>query len=50
MVILTGELTAQKVGEFFEKVKGMGEAKERPSPFPVPEGDVRIRLEISGGP
>jgi len=50
MVILTGELTAQKVGEFFEKVKGMGEAKERPSPFPVPEGDVRIRLEISGRP
>jgi len=48
--VLTAELAGQKGKEFFEKLKAIGEIKEKGKPLPIPEGDISVRVEIVAAP
>jgi hypothetical protein len=44
--VLTAELNALKAKEFLEKLKAIGEIKEKGMPLDISEGDIAIRVEI----
>jgi hypothetical protein len=44
--VLTAELKAMQVKEFFEKLKVIGEVSDKDIPLDIPAGDVIIRIEI----
>jgi hypothetical protein len=44
--ILTAELNARKARQFLEKLKDIGEIKEKGMPLDIPEEDIAIRVEI----
>jgi hypothetical protein len=48
--VLAGELKAQNVREFLEKLKDIGEIKEKGIPRDIPEGDMAIRVDIVSNP
>jgi len=44
--ILTAELNPRKAKQFLEKLKDIGEIKEKGMPLDIPEEDISIRVEI----
>jgi hypothetical protein len=48
--ILIAELQAEKSQELLEKLKLLGDIKERSSPSEVPKGTIRIRIEMISPP
>jgi hypothetical protein len=48
--LLAAELKAQSVKEFLEKLKDIGETKEKGIPRDIPEGDMAIRVDIVRNP
>lgn len=44
--VVTAEITAQKTEEFFKKLKGIGEMKEKDTRPDIQEGNVSVRIEI----
>jgi len=44
--VLTAELNALKAKQFLEKLKAIGEIKEKGMPLDISEGDIAIRVEI----
>jgi hypothetical protein len=48
--LLAAELKAQSVKEFLEKLKDIGETKEKGMPRDIPEGDLAIRVDIVRNP
>ena len=48
--VLAAELKAQNVKEFLEKLKDIGETKEKGIPRDIPEGDMAIRVNIVRNP
>jgi hypothetical protein len=44
--VLTAELNALKAKQFLEKLKAIGEIKEKGVPLDISEGDIAIRVEI----
>lgn len=45
--IIAAELDAKKVKDLFEKLKALGEVKEKALTFEAREGDIEIRIEIA---
>jgi len=48
--VLTAELKAESVREFLDKLKGVGEMKEKPVSPDIAEGNISIRVEIVSNP
>ena len=48
--VLTTELIAPQVKEFLEKLKAIGEVKEKGLPPDISKGDVTIRVELVSSP
>ena len=48
--VLTAELKGQKRKELLEKLKAIGEIKEKGKTLDMPEGDISLRIEIVGNP
>ena len=48
--VLTADLKGQSVEEFSEKLKAVGEIKEKSLPLDIPEGNISIRVEIVSAP
>ena len=48
--VLTADLKGQSVEEFSEKLKAVGEIKEKSLSFEPPEGNIAIRVEIVSTP
>jgi len=48
--VLTADLKGQSVEEFSEKLKAVGEIKEKSLPLDIPEGNISIRVEIVSTP
>jgi len=48
--VLTADLKGQSVEEFSEKLKAVGEIKEKSRPPDIPEGNISIRVEIVSAP
>ena len=48
--VLTAELPGRKGKEFFEKLKAIGEIKEKGKPLHIPEGNIFVRVEIVAAP
>jgi hypothetical protein len=48
--VLTAELQGRRGKEFFEKLKAIGEIKEKGKTLDIPEGDIPVRVEIVTGP
>jgi hypothetical protein len=48
--VLTADLKGQSVEEFSEKLKAVGEIKEKSLSFELPEGNIAIRVEIVSTP
>ena len=44
--IVTAEITTQKTEEFFEKIKGIGDMKEKDARPDILEGNISVRIEI----
>ena len=48
--VLTAELKGQKGKELLEKLRAIGEVKERGRALDIPEGDIPLRIEIVSNP
>jgi len=48
--VLTAELKGQKGKEFLERLRAIGEVKEKGKALDIPEGDIPLRIEIAGNP
>jgi hypothetical protein len=50
MEVITAELASQKIKELFEKLKTIGEMKEKGTPSDLSEGNIIVRIEIVSNP
>jgi hypothetical protein len=48
--VLTAELKGQKRKEFLERLRAIGEVKEKGRALDIPEGDIPLRIEIVSNP
>jgi hypothetical protein len=44
--VVTAEIAAQKTEEFFKKLKGIGDMKEKDARPDILEGNISVRIEI----